>query len=106
VKLVVIDVEIINKQFNSLKWSNLKNKISKLSWTINAPTSRAGPSSAKYPSNLIAAVIDLSDYRINPDNGVYSTAYAAHLLSLLTILDSSGAVHLVNNCDLLVPGSF
>jgi hypothetical protein len=32
--------------------------------------------------------------------------HAAYLLSLLTILNSGGAVHLVNNRDLLVPSSF
>ena len=96
---------IINR-FNSPKWSDLKDKISKLGWSINAPNSGAGPSSAKYPGNLVAAVINLSDFGIDPDNGVYSTVNAAHPLSLSTIFDGGGAVHLVNDRDLLVPGSF
>jgi hypothetical protein len=37
---------------------------------------------------------------------VYSTTYSAYLLSLSTILDGGGAVHLVNNRDLLVPDTF
>jgi hypothetical protein len=61
---------------------------------------------AKYPGNLVAAVIDISDFGIDPDNGVYSTTYAAHPLSLSTILDGGGAVYLVNDRDLLIPDSF
>jgi hypothetical protein len=106
VKLVTKDVEMINKRVNSPKWADLKDKISKLGWTINQHASGAGPSSAKYPGNLVAAVIDLSDFGIDPHNGVYSTMHAAHPLSLSTILDGGGAVHLVNDRDLLVPGSF
>jgi hypothetical protein len=61
---------------------------------------------AKYPSNLVAAVINISNFSINLDNSVYSTTYAAYLLSLLTILNSGSAVYLVNDRDFLIPNSF
>jgi hypothetical protein len=59
-----------------------------------------------FPGSIVAALID--PMLLYPESsGVYSTMdFNAHPLSHSTILDNGAALHLVNNKELLVPGSF
>jgi transposase InsO family protein len=105
IKLLEIDKKKITARLNSKEWSTLRNTINQSGWET-APVNKLGSTGTKYPGTLTAALIDPTEFTNESAQGVYSTSYPAHPLSKCTILDGGGAIHLVNDRDLLVPGTF
>lgn len=105
IKLSKVDKKKILERYNKSEWSDLRNKVKQSGWKTEA---RATAAEGSFPNAVQATLIDPKSFKIDiPDNaGVYSTTYSQHPLSQSTILDNGACVHLVNNRDLLVPGTF
>ncbi|RYC53684.1 hypothetical protein CHU98_g12525, partial [Xylaria longipes] len=96
------------------RWSDLRKLIERSGWAVKEGYARQkqaneGAGANKWPDpNLACTVIDrslLQQSDMAP--GVYTTlGYGLHPLSESTVLDNCGALHLVNNKDLLEEGSF
>ncbi|KAL5422826.1 hypothetical protein PMIN06_013112, partial [Paraphaeosphaeria minitans] len=86
------------------KWSNLRDAITKAEWNKKQSSTKT----IEYPGSIAAALLNPFDLPTdNGASGVYSTLHSdAHPLSECTILDSAAAVHLVNDRERLVPGTF
>ena len=99
-----LDKTKIKERFEKPEWTKLRDQVKDKGWG-NSKQSSDTQSTTKYPGAISAAVIDPSQFM--PDTqGVYSTTYNGHPLAMSTILDGGGAVHLVNDRNLLVPGTF
>jgi hypothetical protein len=109
--------EAIRKRFNSPKWASLKTKLNQKGWietstTPGIPFDESKPNSdskakgyPKFPFS--AAILDANLIEGEEHlHGVYSTVEQdRHPLSMSTLLDNCGALHVVNNESLLVPGT-
>jgi hypothetical protein len=108
IKLTDFDRKKILERVNKPEWADLRSKIKDAGWNlIKEPTSGSSAnteSGTKFPGSLVAALLDPASF--NRNDGVYITKNPAHYLSMSTILDSGAAVHLVNDRDLLEPGTF
>lgn len=98
-----LDKAKIKERYNSPEWTKLRDQVKEKGWG-NAGSAGTGSNSSKYPGSISAAVIDPTQF--GSSSGVYSAIYPAHPLSMSTILDGGGAVHLVNDERFLVPGTF
>jgi hypothetical protein len=106
-KIVITDVDRskIIERLGQPKWSELNSLIKDKGWKIkeSSPTKSKGNKS-KYPGSIVAAVINPT--LLAKINAVYSVQDGKHPLSSSTIYDNGAAVHVVNDRNLLVPGSF
>ncbi|KAE8840578.1 hypothetical protein PTNB85_03977 [Pyrenophora teres f. teres] len=97
----------ILEALNDTKYEGLKKVLAKKGWVTPKLGLIEGPNTAKYPGIIQAVLIDPIMLTESHSPGVYSTMdFDAHPLSESTILDNGAAVHLVNNLQLIEPGSF
>lgn len=99
----------ILKRLNHREHKDTKRAIENLGWFSTESTSSVPK--IEFPGKIQAALIDPKMMIQGPSHGVYnlmppSMDFDLHPLSNSTILDNGAATHLVNNKDLLVPGSF
>ena len=106
IKLSDVDKKKILERYNGTEWSDLRNQVKQSGWkTANKSSSYNG----SFPHVIEAALIDPAAFDFNDQEhrpGVYSATYSRHPLHLSTILDNGASVHLVNDRNLLEPGSF
>jgi hypothetical protein len=104
IKLTDFDKSKIKERLEKPTWNKLRELIKEKGWNVHV--AGLDGQSGKFPGGLITAAL-IDPIKLQEDMpGVYSTAHFAHPLSASTILDSGGAIHLVNDRDLLVPGTF
>ena len=97
----------IKSRYELGKWKDLRKEIESTGFQVSSSKSQPTPSSdsLKYPGSINAATID--PLLLSNSSGVYSTlSHSRHPLSLSTLFDNCGAIHLVNDKSLLDPGSF
>ncbi|CCE34829.1 related to retrotransposon HobS hobase [Claviceps purpurea 20.1] len=92
----------IRETYNDAKFNSLRSNIDKQGWKL-----KEKEQGKDIPENISAATIDPEMLKqLEVPSGVHATIDMKHPLSNCTLYDSCGALHVVNNPDLLVPGSF
>ncbi|KID96231.1 hypothetical protein MAJ_07844, partial [Metarhizium majus ARSEF 297] len=93
------------ERYKSKHWEKLRAQIAKDRWGKSSTTEET-----KFPAegSISAAIINPSAIQAYEQHvGVYNIISAGkHPLSLSTLLNNCGAMHLVNNVNLLEPGSY
>jgi len=107
IKLSDQDKKKINERYKQSEWNSLREQVKQKGWQTK-PQEQSQKN--LFPSSVLAALIDISSFDFGEQkkssSGIYSATYSRHPLYQSTILDNGAAVHLVNNRDLLVPGTF
>ncbi|KAI1523025.1 rve domain containing protein, partial [Pyrenophora tritici-repentis] len=97
------DTRMINQRLHSSKFSTLLTQLKQAGWKIN-PAQQTSEKS-KTTNTIVACVIDPRTLR-DLSNAIFNLNYGGHPFSYSTIFDGGGALHLANDRNLLVPGTY
>ncbi|KAG5929854.1 hypothetical protein E4U60_007313, partial [Claviceps pazoutovae] len=94
--------------YESAKWKSLREGIQKHGWNQQGKKTQ---SKGNLPGGMAAAILDPGMFEKDDASqapvGVYTTLGSRkHMLSMSTLYDHCGAMHVVNSVDLLVPGMY
>ncbi|PZD23051.1 hypothetical protein A1F97_11278, partial [Pyrenophora tritici-repentis] len=97
------DTRMINQRLHSSKFSTLLTQLKQAGWKINSAQQTSEKS--KTTNTIVACVIDPRTLR-DLSNAIFNLNYGGHPFSYSTIFDGGGALHLANDRNLLVPGTY